>query len=213
MAKQAGALDDIERPTTVADVMEAYLAWYRREKGKATKPLESMLNLHILPELGTVPSEQLTARRIIAWRDALAEAAPRDRAGKPNRDRGGLEPEDARRARRATANRTLTVLKAALHRAHEVFGIGSPAEWTRAKPFAGAGAARVRWLTEDEARRLLNASPADFRSLARAALESGCRYGELAALRVGDFVSEGPSLFIRMSCSPACADPPGMKPG
>ena len=115
--------------------------------------------------------------------------------------RGGLDPGEAKRARRATANRTLTVLKAALHRAHEAHGVGSPAEWKRAKPFKGAGAARVRWLTEEEARRLLNACERDFRRLVRAALESGCRYGELTALKVGDFVPEGPSLFIRTSKS------------
>jgi integrase len=199
MARQGSALEEGERPSTVADAIAAYLVWYRREKGRATKPLESMLNLHVLPALGSLPVEQLTAKQIIAWRDSLAEAAPRDRSGKPNSNRGGLAPEDARRARRATANRNLTVLKAALHRVHEIYGTGNPSEWKRAKPFSGAGAARVRWLTEDEARRLLNACPPDFRRLVRAALESGCRYGELAALRVADFVPEGPSLFIRMS--------------
>ena len=144
---------------TVADAIDGYLDWYRREKGKADQAAGERGQPAHPAQLGTIQIERLTAKRIVAWRDALAEAAPRDRAGKPSRNRGGLEPEDAKRARRATANRTLTVLKAALHRAHEIHGVGSPAEWKRAKPFKGAGAARVRWLTEDEARRLLNASP------------------------------------------------------
>jgi integrase len=201
IVREASALEGGERPHTVADAIAAYLDWYRREKGRATKQLESVVNLHILPELGTILIERLTANRILDWRDALADAAPRDRAGRPSKNRGGLEPDDAKRARRATANRTLAVLKAALHRAHEAHGVGSPAEWKRAKQFKAAGAARLRWLTEDEARRLLNSSEADFRRLVRAALESGCRYGELINLRVSDFVPEGPSLFIRMSKS------------
>jgi integrase len=201
MVREASALEGGERPRSVADAINSYLDWYRREKGRPTKQLESVVNLHILPELGKIQIERLTAQWIVAWRDALADAAPRDRAGNPSRNRGGLEPEDAKRARRATANRTLTVLKAALHRAHEIHGVGSPAEWKRARPFKGAGTARVRWLTEDEARRLLNASDPDFRRLVRAALESGCRYGELTSLRVSEFVPEGPSLFIRTSKS------------
>jgi hypothetical protein len=91
MARQGGALEEGERPSTVADAIAAYLVWYRREKGRATKPLESMLNLHVLPASGSLPVEQLTAKQIIAWWDSLAEAAPRDRSGKPNSNRGGLE--------------------------------------------------------------------------------------------------------------------------
>ncbi len=58
-------------------------------------------------------------------------------------------------------------------------------------------AARLRWLTKDECARLLNACPPDFRRLVRAALLTGCRYGELCRLEVGDVSPEAGTLHIR----------------
>jgi integrase len=45
--------------------------------------------------------------------------------------------------------------------------------------------------------RLLNACPPDFRRLVRAALLTGCRYGELCRLEVGDLSEEAGTLHIR----------------
>jgi integrase len=104
--------------------------------------------------------------------------------------------EDASRARRATANRVLTILKAALNHAFHEGKVPSDAAWRRAKAFKGADAARLRYLGEEEARRLLNACPPAFRRLVRAALESGCRYGELVRLKVRDFHPDAPSLQV-----------------
>ena len=58
-------------------------------------------------------------------------------------------------------------------------------------PFANVDGARVRWFTKDECARLLNAYPPDFRRLVRAALLTGCRYGELYRLEMG--YTNGPS--------------------
>jgi integrase len=98
------------------------------------------------------------------------------------------DPEAARK-RRATANRTLTILKAALNRAWREGTIASDSAWRRVEPFEGADAARVRYLTIAEAERLINAADKEsgFRVLVRGALATGARYGELAALRVEDF--------------------------
>jgi integrase len=49
--------------------------------------------------------------------------------------------------------------------------------------------------------RLVNSSDPDFRPLVRAALFTGCRYGELCALKVGDFDHENETLVIRQSKS------------
>jgi len=46
---------------------------------------------------------------------------------------------------------------------------------------------RTRFLSVSEAKRLLNAMPQDFRQLARGALYTGLRLGELLALTVSDF--------------------------
>ena len=57
----------------------------------------------------------------------------------------------------------------------------------------------IRFLTSAEALRLANASDPEFRPLVRAALLTGCRYGELRALKVGDFDRENETLAIRQS--------------
>jgi integrase len=56
-------------------------------------------------------------------------------------------------------------------------------------------------LSDDESRRLTNASPSDFRALVTAALLSGCRYGELTAMIVDDFNSDAGTLRVRTSKS------------
>jgi integrase len=69
------------------------------------------------------------------------------------------------------------------------------------RPFREADAARLRYLSDDEARRLTNACPPDFRALATAALLTGCRYGELTAMAVDDFNFDAGTLRIRASKS------------
>ena len=69
------------------------------------------------------------------------------------------------------------------------------------EPFEEADAARIRYLTIDECRRLINASQGEFRDLVRAALATGCRFGELAALRVHDYNVDAGTLHVRTSKS------------
>jgi integrase len=58
-----------------------------------------------------------------------------------------------------------------------------------------------RYLSDDEARRLTNACPPDFRALVVGTLLSGCRYGELAAMTVDDFNPDAGTLRVRASKS------------
>ncbi len=67
------------------------------------------------------------------------------------------------------------------------------------RPFPGTDASRVRYLTPAECARLINASPAGFRELVQAALLTGCRFSELAALVVNDFNADSGTLSVRIS--------------
>ena len=78
-------------------------------------------------------------------------------AKKPNLRALDKADHEAVRRRRASANRTLTVLKAALNRAWREGKISSDEAWRRVEPFEEVDAARVRYLTVAEAKRLLNA--------------------------------------------------------
>jgi hypothetical protein len=64
------------------------------------------------------------------------------------------DSDDARRERKATANRDLSMLKTALNRAYQVERIASDHAWRRVKPFPKVEEAVVRYLTADEAWRL-----------------------------------------------------------
>jgi integrase len=69
------------------------------------------------------------------------------------------------------------------------------------EPFEEADAARVRYLPMDECRRLINAAEGEFRTLVRAGLLTGCRFGELATLQVCDFNRDAGTLHLRTSKS------------
>src|SRR5262249_7486215 len=104
-------------------------------------------------------------------------------------------------ARRASTNRTWTVLRAALNHAFHDGKIESDAAWRKVKPYKGVDAARIRYLTVAEAVRLIGAADPEFRPLVQAALQTGCRYGELIRLEVRDFNSDAGTLAIRRSKS------------
>jgi len=103
------------------------------------------------------------------------------------------------RRRRASANRVLTILKAALNRAWREGHIASDAALRRVEPFENVDAARVRYLSLGECQRLIEASDGEFRPQVEAALQTGARYGELARLEVQDFDRRAGTLLIRQS--------------
>lgn len=185
---------------TVSEAATRYLAWYKEHR-KAYRETEAAIKAHILPTFGDKPIERLQAREIREWHRALATHAPRRRTAIGSRQRFGAKPqtEEQKRARRASTNRVLTVLKAILNKALEDELATDSGAWKNVKPFKNADAPRVRFLTEAESMRLINASGPDFRALVRAALFTGARYGELTALTAADVNPDTAIVFIKPS--------------
>jgi integrase len=186
---------------TVRKAMELYDD-FLRSQGKTP---DGRAAVHILPFLGDTRVASLTREQLRKWLAKLAAAPaqlrPNKTLGMPN-FRNIVTDEEGKRRRQASANRVLTVLKAALNHAADEGHVKDRDAWGRAlKPFRGVERARLRWLTLEECRRLLNAADPDFRSLLRGALESGCRYSELARLTVHDFDADAGTLFIGKSKS------------
>jgi integrase len=188
---------------TVAHAVNDYLDEIRSEKrAEAVKSYEQMFKAFVLPELGAVGCDEVSRDRLLKWRNAQAMRPKRVRS-KP----GALEPatkatpdtDDARRKRKVTTNRILSMLKAALNRAYQAERIASDHAWRRVKPFAKVEEPLIRYLTADEARRLVNACQGEFRRLVQGAILSGCRYSELARLRCGDFNPDSGTLSIRLA--------------
>lgn len=205
IAKQASATEEPEEPLTVDRALDDYLADYTRRGGKSLKDTSARAAAFIRPELGARLISSLTAKQLRDWHAGLAAAGARLRSAKGETEHKTwtLDPTDpeALRRRRATANRTLTILKAALNHAFREGKASSDLAWRRVQPFREADSAKIRYLSESEITRLANATNPDFRPMVAAALLTGCRYGELAALQVCDFDRKAETLLIRTSKS------------
>jgi integrase len=192
-----------DHPYTVADALADYRADYMRRGGKALDRLDWSAAAWINPALGAVLLDKLTKARIIGWHQKMAETPPRLRTkvGAAQKHRGDDASAEGVRRRRSTANRVLTILKATLNHAHREGRCASDDAWRSVRPFREADAVKLRYLSDDESRRLTNACPPDFRALVTAALLTGCRYGELTAMTVDDFNVDGGTLRVRISKS------------
>jgi integrase len=202
--EQAGELTPLDRAYTVEDALNDYLADYKRRSGKASDRVEAAVRAWIIQsELRALPLTKLTKRRIQEWHGRIADtpARLRTKPGTPQKHRcADASPESVRR-RRSAANRVLTIVKAALNHAYREGRCASDDAWRQVRAFREVDTARLRYLSDDEAKRLTNACPPDFRALVTAALLTGCRYGELTAMTGDDFNSDAGTVRIRLSKS------------
>ena len=131
---------------TVADAVAAYVSDLKVHKatGKETEQRAAKL---ILPTLGKIRLSDLTSTQLTRWRDALADqpALIRARPGAPQNYRPAPTTAEGRRARRASANRMWTILRAALSKAFNDGHVASDIAWRRVKPFrqTAGGASRL----------------------------------------------------------------------
>src|SRR5258708_1201025 len=191
-------------PFTVQTCIDEYITWLEGHR-KTARDARYRADALILPKFGPVQCDQLTTAQMEKWHCDLADSPALLRSKKDAKKRNTrafdkTDPEAVRR-RRSTANRTLTILKAALNSAWEQGKITSDDAWRRIEPFEGVDAARVRYLSIAETKRVLNACEPAFRRLAQAALATGARYSELAALRASDFNPDSGTVLIRASKS------------
>lgn len=195
----------ITGPITVADAMDGYLASLEDDgrSDAAIADARCRVEAFIKPKLGERDVASLETSEIKAWHAGLARAAPRVRTKKDAEQQHrkiGVDDE-ARRRRKSSANRTFATLRAGLNHAfrNSKNGIPTDKEWRNAKPFKAVSAARVRYLELEEAQRLVNACEPDFRKLVQAGLQTGCRYGELARLKMADFNRRAGTMQVTRS--------------
>ena len=98
---------------------------------------------------------------------------------------------DAVRSRKATSNRLLTVLKAALNHAFAEGKVASDHAWRQVKPHREVDAPVVRYLTPAECVRLVNASDGAFRTLVPRRARDRCSLRRVRPVR-------GPRLRHRL---------------
>jgi integrase len=189
---------------TVETLMSDYLADRKRETRKDMSRTRSVIDSHILPSLGSIEVSKLTHSKVKAWRDGIAETGPRIRVPKGEQAASrsiDTQDREAIRKRHATANRIFTVLRAALNFGYKRNRIATKAAWEKISPFRQVDAPKVRYLSIDECKRLIESCPADFRRLVRGALYTGMRYSELTALRVNAFNPASNTIHVAESKS------------
>lgn len=169
---------------SVGDALDEYLAAFTKKDLVNTKRRAEQF---VRPALGRVRLAQLQAAQVRAFLNDRANTPARSRTPKGEKQKfRPLDTPEARRRRMSTANRDLTVLKAALNLAFANGRIATDHAWRTVKPFKNVDGAKLRYLSDDEARRLVNAVGAEFRPIVQGALLTGARWGELRNIKVVD---------------------------
>jgi len=167
---------------TVKQCIADYVAHLGVENGPdAARGVKQRLEKHLEPKLGKVELIKLTTRQLKSWHIGLVKADG--------------DPEVVRKSK-DSANRILSQAKAALNLAYRQGLVNSDTAWKRVAAFRDVGESRKLFLTEKQVKDLLDHSSGGFHGLVRAAILTGARYGELAAVRVHDLdLSHGTLLL------------------
>ena len=175
------------KPITVKEVADRYMDWFRDNR-KAVQETANTIKAHIGPAFGDIVVSELTTQSIKAWHAKLAASPVRRRTGlgrKPNFGEKAATPEQ-KRARKSTANRILTVLKAMLNKAFQDELVNDDLAWRRVKPFERADRRRDLYLDRVARRRLIEKAPKEVKPLLTALALMPMRPGDPAKLRVAD---------------------------
>lgn len=185
---------------TVADACREYVADRKKQKGEATghdADLRFKRTIYDHP-LGKVPLSKITQKRIEAWRDELGEPAD----------------DDSRSLSKASLNRTMTTLKAALNYAvsRRYVAADRAIEWGLVKPYK-ADNRRDLFLDLAQRRALLSEAQGAIRDLMEAVMQTGARAGELTGAkrrqfdhRTGSMTFDGKTGKRTVPLSPPAVD-------
>ena len=150
---------------TVSDACREYVLDRKKQKGEATShDAELRFKRTVFQHpIGRLPLGKLTQKRIEAWRDELAEP-----------------DEDGKALSKASLNRTLTALKAALNYAvgRRYVSADRVIEWALVKPYK-ADNRRDLFLDLGQRRALLAHAQGGVRDLIEGVMLTGSRVGEL----------------------------------
>jgi len=138
----------------------------------------------IQPALSERPVAALTTAELERWLAAQVCSS----GARRQRPAPALADRERRRRAQNTANRRFNLLRAILNSAYrkDPFEVPSAEAWRRVRMFHRVERPRTRVLEGAQCRALLAVLAPALRALAQAALQTGCRLGELQSLRVED---------------------------
>jgi integrase len=175
-------------PMTVRQACKAYVDYAKAElSAKQASDTERRLEAHVLSKsVADRAITELTKTQLEAWRNAMVRRDEVD--------------SDVERRSKDSANRVVTMLKAALTRAFndDANKIPSDKPWRTLKPFKKVGRSRMVALDAPQRQRLINSAAGAFRNLVIATLYTGSRPapGEIAQAHVQDFSAARGTISI-----------------
>jgi integrase len=169
--------------TTVGEAIAEYVEDLRARKGNAAaNEVRGRLKKHLPSGLAARLLADLSAAELRAWHNGLVD--------------DGDDPEAVRRSR-DTANRLLTMVRAALNLAFTDGRAAGNEEWRKVKRFKAVSDARKVILSGAELQRLIDACGDGLRELVALLALTGARLGELSAAKVRDFDAGASVLEVR----------------
>ena len=162
-------------PITVRLAVADYLGWMETKNPRSAADTRQRLEKHFMPTFADRMIADLTKTALERWLGTMVKK---------------MGTADEIRRSKDSANRVLSMVKAALNRAmaDPKNGIIDDSPWRSTKPFHQVGQAREVHFSVEQARVLIAAADGDgFRNLLTAGFLTGARYGELAACLVRDF--------------------------
>jgi integrase len=183
---------------TVNQCCKDYLDHLERRGAPDHRKTKYDLDAYVIPELGSLQVTKLTRPKLEQWRADIAASPKRTSRKREQEDEPRVQTDEDLRKRRATANRIMRRLRAALNLALEEGRVhANPMAW-KISPFENVEVARALFLSEKEQRSFVKACTKenDFQRLVRAGLYTGARYGELGRLCVREFNASAGTLFI-----------------
>lgn len=171
---------------TVSTACRNYVDFLRASRPKTAKDAEGRFKRLVYDKpLGKTLLAKLQAPRVRDWLNAQL---------------GEEEDAGLLRKKKASANRNLSNLKAALNQAYRDRLVMSDSGWATVTPFKQAtkGLGPEAYLDRDERQRFLAACDPDAELLAKAVLYTGARPGELASLNISDYDRKQRRLNFRV---------------
>lgn len=164
--------DRKERIITIRLAVENYLKSLEAKNSRTAYDTRLRLNRLFVPKFGDVRIIDLTKTALEQWLYSLVTLSD--------------NPEEIRKSK-DTANRVLTMAKAALNYAFRdgANGIVDDTAWRLVKPFGRVSQPRSTRYTDDEVKKLIaNAPDQATANLIKAAFLTGARYGELTDAKI-----------------------------
>lgn len=168
---------------TVEAACKAYVKFIEQKKGNeaAKDPLGRFDRLVYGTPFGRIKLEKLNPANVRDW---LGEQIP-----------SRVSADELRRAK-ASANRNLNTLKAALNHAVKDRLVTSDAGWKSVSRYSGTSKGRVGFLSREDRNRLLENAPDFLKPLITGLLLTLARPGELARAKVSDFDPKAGTLRL-----------------